>query len=281
MLAPIVVGTDGSQPAAAAVVWAADEAVRRSLPLRIVHVREPWSYGTPFYPAPGVLDELSKAGEQVVVAAAELARRNRPDLQVETKLVFGRVAECLREQAADAFEVVVGHRGLGGFAGLLLGAVGLRVAGQAVGPVVVVRGDAPGDHGEIVVGIDLAVDSAAVLEYAFEVASVRGARLRAVYAWTVPDIGFAADIEKLPQSASAGLSEVIEPWPKRYPDVEVVTEAIQSHAVRALADASVKADLVIVGSPSHDGFGRMLLGSVGHGIVHHAHCPVAVVRPRG
>lgn len=112
--------------------------------------------------------------------AAELAHERRPALEIETKIVHGPIAEKLREQSPDAFEVVVGHRGFGGFTGLLLGAVSLRVAGHTQGPVVVVRGDSTDDHGEIVVGIDLADDSSVVLGYAFDEAALRGVRVRVV-----------------------------------------------------------------------------------------------------
>jgi nucleotide-binding universal stress UspA family protein len=82
------------------------------------------------------------------------------------------------------------------------------------------------------------------------------------------------------RAVRAGVGKAVEPWRERYPDVEVVEEVLREHPVRALAEASAHADLIIVGSKRRSGLDLMHLGSVGHGLVHHAHCPVAVVQPR-
>jgi nucleotide-binding universal stress UspA family protein len=276
MSGPIIVGTDGSEPATAAVRWAADEAARRDLPLSIVHVREPWSYGTVYYPAPGVLDELAGVGEQVLAGAAEIAREGHPGLEVQTRLEFGRIAETLRTEASKGTELVVGHRGLGGFTGLLLGAIGLRVAGHAHSPVVVVRGDTTGTQGEVTVGIDPGEYTHEVLTYAFTAAASRGDRLRIVYGWQIPPMylesGYLPRLDEIEQTASSSLKVIADEWRVRYPDVEVIEETVREHPVRALADASAHADLIVVGSSTHSG-----LGSISHGLIHHADCPVAVI----
>jgi len=279
MSAPIIVGTDGSEPATAAVRWAAEEAARRNLPLCILHIREPWSYGTVYYPAPGVLDELAEAGEQLLAGAAEIAREGHPDLEVQTRLKYGRIAETLREEASKGTELVVGHRGLGGFTGLLLGAVGLRVAGHAHSPVIVVRGDTTGTQGEVSVGIDPAEDAHAVLTYAFTAAASRGDRLRIVYGWQIPpmylEAGYFPRMDEIEQTASSSLKLIADEWRRHFPEVEVIEETVREHPVRALADASAHADLVVVGSSNHSG-----LGSISHGLIHHAACPVAVISTR-
>lgn len=284
MSAPVIVCTDGSPPATAAVLWAAGEAERRSLPLRIVHVREPWSYGTPYYPAPGVLDQLAESGKQIVAEAAQAAREHQPAVKVETEIVYGPIAQSLREQSADGFEMIVGHRGFGGFTGMLLGAVSLRVAGHAAGPVVVVRGDTSGGRGEVVAGIDPAEDPAPVLDYAFDAAGVRGARLQIVHTWQLlaPPVDFSgtADVEEITQAVRTDVDKAVAPWRERHPHIEVVTVVGRGHPVRALTESSAQADLVIVGSRNRSALGLMHLGSVSHGLVHHAHCPVAVVRAR-
>src|SRR5689334_5491104 len=65
-LSPVVVGVDGSDPARAATRWAADDAVRRGRPLRIVHSMGPWAYATPLYPAPVVMESLQEAGRAIL-----------------------------------------------------------------------------------------------------------------------------------------------------------------------------------------------------------------------
>jgi nucleotide-binding universal stress UspA family protein len=276
MSGPIVVGTDGSEQATAAVRWAADEAARRNLPLSIVHIREPWSYGTVYYPAPGVLDELAGVGEDLLAGAEKIAREGHPHLEVRTRLDYGKIAETLRQEAAQGTEMVVGNRGLGGFTGLLLGAVGQRVAGHVHTPVVVVRGDTAGGHGEVAVGIDPIEDTHAVLNYAFTAAALRGDRLRIVYAWRVPstylEAGYVPLMEEITRTATSSLNLIAEEWRQRHPEVEVVKEAVRDHPVRALVEASQHADLVVVGSSTGSG-----LGSISHGLIHHAACPVAVI----
>jgi nucleotide-binding universal stress UspA family protein len=284
MSSPIVVGTDGSEPAARAVAWAADEAVRRDLPLRIVHAISPSISDIPATTPPGFRLSLNAEGEHVLSVAAVYARENRPGLQVTMELIHDTTAHALREQVADAFELVVGHRGLGGFAGMLLGSVSLRVAGRAAGPVVVVRGGPGQVYHEVVAGVDPGQEPDVVLSYAFDAASVRHAQLRIVHGWqlspTLAGAGWAVDVDEVERSYRTALDQVIEPWRDRFPDVKVVEQTPLDHPVHALTEASRDADLVVVGARSRGGLTEMLLGSVSHGILHHAHSPVAVVRPR-
>src|SRR5690606_40355900 len=89
MTQPIVVATDGSPAAAAAVTWAADDAVRKGLPLRIVHVLDRLPYDLPRYEIPDFEDRLSQAGRRILDEAAQAAREGRPGLEVTTELLFG------------------------------------------------------------------------------------------------------------------------------------------------------------------------------------------------
>jgi nucleotide-binding universal stress UspA family protein len=75
------------------------------------------------------------------------------------------------------------------------------------------------------------------------------------------------------------LSESLAGWREKYPDVDVRQTLVHQEPVKALVDSSPGAALVVVGSRGRGGFRSMLLGSVSHALVHHARCPVAVVRP--
>ncbi|MGH3390846.1 MAG: universal stress protein [Actinomadura sp.] len=288
--APVVAGTDGSPPADRAVVWAAAEAALRQRPLHIVHVTERWMYDIPLYPAPGMRDSLSEAGQRILTWAKDLALGHRAGLSVTTGLIEDTTTHALCEAAARAFEVVLGHRGLGGFGSLLLGSTGLRVAAHAPGPVVIVRDADTGSAevaeagGDVVVGTDMSEGSAEALEYAFDAASVRAARLRVIHAWQLPatlrSAGYTADVAQIEHGLRQVLARTLVPWRERYPGVTVVDEVLREHPVWALAGVSGGAALVVVGSHGRTGRGVIRLGSVGHGIIHHVHCPVAVVRPR-
>lgn len=294
---PIVVGTDGSPHAEVAVAWAADEAARRQRPLHIVHAVERWPYDIPFTSPPGIRDSLTQHGNAILAAAEPIVHQRRPELTVTTELVMETAPFALRELSRRAFEVVLGHRGLGGFASLLLGSTGLNVAGYATGPVVIVRGETETEtdtdtetdtgvgagHGEVVVGVDLYADNTAMLDYAFGAASVRGARLRAVHAFQLAENLFAAgdidEIEQIERGQHTRMIEILAPWRERFPQVKVSEEVIGQHPVTALSAASRKADLLVVAACGHGALQGAVLGSVSHGAIHHAHCPVAVIRP--
>jgi nucleotide-binding universal stress UspA family protein len=74
------------------------------------------------------------------------------------------------------------------------------------------------------------------------------------------------------------LERALAPWVEKYPDVEVTREAIPVAPARALADASEHAAMVVVGTRGRGGFAGLLLGSVRRSVLHHARCPVLVVR---
>ncbi|GAB3902334.1 hypothetical protein GCM10027612_67310 [Microbispora bryophytorum subsp. camponoti] len=143
---PIVVGTDGSPAATAAVRWAADDAARRGCPLRFVSVVDHWAYGIPKFPVSGG-DPLTAHAERALSAAEAVARERQPDVEISTEIIEGIPSRVLRDKAKEAVEIVLGSRGFGGFAGLVIGSVSTHVAGQARCPVVVVRPGWTGERG--------------------------------------------------------------------------------------------------------------------------------------
>jgi len=275
---PVIVGTDGSPASHAAVSWAADEALREGRPLRIVHVQEPWTLGLPDIPPPMADEARSVESREILDEAAELAARDRPGLTVETENVQGETVRALRLLAEQGEVLVLGSRGRGRFAELLLGSTTLRVAGHAPRPVVVVRGVPAAPRDEVVVGVAFDHDQSGVLEHAFEAARRRGARLRAVHAWDVTDT-FARQAREQPSFIDPldRLGELLGPWRARHPDVKVVEEVVNEHPAAALSAASADADLLVVGTHGRGTLGSLILGSVGHAVLHHARCPVVIV----
>ncbi|GAA3112578.1 universal stress protein [Streptosporangium carneum] len=281
MTAHVVAGADGSPSSQAAVEWAADDAFRRRLPLRIVYVVERGPYDIPRFTNPEWPSIVAAHGREVLAEAERTARRRQPSVEVSTELLEGALVRLLCDQANAATEIVLGSRGRGGFAGALLGSVSTHVAGHAHGPVVVVRPGGETDR-EVVVGVDDDPYCEPALAYAFEQARLRGGALRALHAWQLPVHAFAPeiiyDMDEIRLSQLKVVRDRIGAWQEKFPEVTVLEDVQSAHPVDALVDASARAALVVVGSHGRGTLGSMMLGSVSRGVLHHAHCPVAVVR---
>ncbi|MGA5298808.1 universal stress protein [Nucisporomicrobium flavum] len=272
---PIVAGTDGTAPGEAAVRWAAREAARRDVPLRIVSAYEP---------QPGAQDERHLT-EAVLDAAVVQARAAAAfHIRIEAHAVPGDPVTALLGQA-DAALLVVGNRGRGGFASLLLGSVSQRVATHAQVPVAVVRGRTEIASGPVVAGVDDSPAASGVLGAAFEAASHRDAPLAIVRSYTSPVPLWVGDIPAVDNAVPRVHAEELErleqevaPWREKYPEVDVEAVVSPDGAAAVLVAVSHSARLVVVGSRGHGTVVNTLLGSTGLQLLHHAGCPVLVVR---
>jgi nucleotide-binding universal stress UspA family protein len=128
----------------------------------------------------------------------------------------------------------------------------------------------------LVAGVDGSPASAAALEHAFEAAALRGAALWAVWVWEPTLLGSMDEVAAL-QKCRRLLFEAVAKPAERYPDVSTVREVVRGHPVEELAKASEQALAVVVGRRGKGGFTGMRLGSVPHGLLHRAHCPVITV----
>ncbi|ALO92356.1 hypothetical protein SHL15_1179 [Streptomyces hygroscopicus subsp. limoneus] len=267
MTDPIVVGVDGSGRSLRALLWAVQEASLHHCPLRIVHVLS-------FEPGP-------VSDSRIVSEATAIAKQAHPELEVTSAEVEGTPAAMFLAESERAHAVALGAKGRGGFGTVMLGSVALQVVGHAASPVVVVN-HVPLDQGRVTVGVDGSAHSQAALEYAFKEASLRGARLQALYAWSPP--GGDALVSPVQDAADAEhrrtLEECLAPLRQKYPDVEVMEELAHESPVLALARASDRSDLLVVGSRGRGGFRGLALGSVSHHLLQYSMCPIAVIRPR-
>lgn len=142
----------------------------------------------------------------------------------------------------------------------------------------------------IVVGVDGSRCAHAALERAAAEAALRGARLRIVCAWEVPVAvyagGFAPSLDRealdaFREHADEILREAHAAVERLAPSVPVETEALEGHAAELLLREAQDASLIVVGNRGRGGFASLLLGSVSQQVVHHAPCPVLVVRGCG
>ncbi|WP_374610483.1 universal stress protein [Gordonia sp. (in: high G+C Gram-positive bacteria)] len=283
----ILVGVDGSDAATGAVRWAARAAAAEGLDLKVVGA---YDASTSDY-APGliipqdVVDAIRQDASDAVHAAADAAREAAPGVTVATSIVDGDAARVLLELGKDAAMIVVGTRRLGSVKGLFLGSVSTSVAAHAHGRVTVVAAEGNPD-GPVVVGVDGSPVSDAAVAEAFRQASLRNVPLRAVHTWTPLDAdalhgyGIGADeVARMTQDAVEVLAERLAGYAQDYPDVTIERSVLPEEPAKALLDeAGADASLLVVGSRGRGGFRGLLLGSTSQKVMHHADCPVMVVR---
>jgi nucleotide-binding universal stress UspA family protein len=282
---PIIVGADGTDWSKAAVRWAAREAQRLGSPLRVTHVFD-WEWREARYDmSHEYLDDARRHAEGVTANGVYEASVAAPELKIEGDPVIGHAAPRLLREADTARLMVLGSRGRGGFASLLLGSVSQRVATHARCPVVVVRGRKDVTQGPVAVGVDDSPSADLVLDTAFDAAAGRGCELEVVRSY-LPAIPLwlakrPADVETPDADAEerARLDEQLAPWRAKYPEVPVEIVLTHEGVASALVTASERAQLVIVGSHGHGAITGTVLGSAGLQLLHHADCPVYIVRP--
>lgn len=281
----VVVGLDGSPSSDAALMWAVEEAVRRTIPLHLMHARADegwWIRSGAFPPA-----ELEDRPDPVLSAGLLLAQERGPDLDLTWESADTTAAAALVARSSRADLVVVGSRGRSALRGVLLGSVSRQVAAHAECPVVVVHDEAYRlrEQGRIVVGVDASATSSRAVEFAFAHAARRSMSVTAVYAWwsdAEEDLSRSDDerADVLVSKQQRMVSNALAVWREEYPNVPVRERVVRSHPADALVAASAAAQLLVVGRRGSGGFRGLVLGSVSHSVLHRSHCPVAVVNPR-
>lgn len=280
----VLAGIDDTSYSWLAVDWAATEAQLSGRTLRLVHSVGPGPEIGYDQTGAGLTDQVFRAATGMLDDAQVRIAADRPDLPVDAVLVHGRPAEALLDAAGDADMIVLGTRGRGGFAGLLLGSVSLKVAAHADRPVVVARGhtERAADVG-IVAGVRDERDEEAV-RFALGVAERRRAPVRLVHAWTplrqaglvVPQVD---DLDE-EQHEHVELLNRAARLARDFPRVYVATELAVGSPASALVEASKQAGLVVLPRHRAEGGLGLPLGSVTHAVLHHAHCSVAIVPVR-
>lgn len=289
MSGPVVVGVDGSASSLAAVEAAAREARLHGVGLRVVHVffspdmYAPWGpppLGPPEGGVPGTVERLA-------AEAADRARAVAPEVDVTHAVVIGEPLTVLEAQSRAAELVVVGSRGRGGFAGLLVGSTAVHLAAHGQCPVMVVR-EQPNPTDRILLGVDGSPAGDKAVDFAFAEAALRGAGILALHAWTPWNVSapppqnqstpYAHEPGDLAAAEERLLAEALAGRQERYPGVAVERTVVRGGTREALIEASRSAQLLVVGARGRGGFTGLLLGSVSQALLHHAHCPVTVVR---
>lgn len=278
----IVVGMDRSPDSRRGLDWATAAALGRSAPLHLLHAIPP-----PFTDLPPTAAEYRALREDADRLLREARDRVAPSGvgPITTEVVERHPVVALVEASRHAGVVVIGSRGHGMAYGTLLGSVSQQVSRHAHCPVVVVRAPADPNERRIVVGVDGSPHSDHAIGFAVEIAARNRIPLLAVHGFkdraTTPSGLGAPDWSGTLRRIEAGqdlLRAAVAPWEAKYPEAEITLEAAPLPPVRLLVDASARAALVVVGSRGHSELADLLLGSVSQSLLHHAGCPVAVVR---
>lgn len=282
----IVVGVDGSSSSDGAVDWAVDQARLERRPLTLLHALNMLGPGQTTLSGPSlvgppeVADALTRAGRSVLADATRRARQRAPGLATYDVLSQADPRNALLSEAARAGMVVLGSRGRGPVASLLLGSVGVAVSRHADCPVVVVRPqDADVPRRGILVGVDGTALDRCALDLAFALASARAEPLTVLHCfWDAAHLGRAeqvvADDEPGLDDKRLLLQDAVRTATQQYPGVEVHLELARGFPDQRLVERSHVVDVVVVGS-HRPGF-SLGFGSIAPTVVEHAACAVAI-----
>lgn len=289
----IVCAVDGSDASKTAAKWAANTAVKRGIPLRLVssYSMPQFLYAEGMVPPQELYEDLEAETLEKIEEAKKVAVDFVPDVDVSHQIEEGSPIDMLLDLSEQCTMIVMGSRGLGGLSGMVMGSVSAAVVSHASCPVVVVREDnhvtEETKYGPVVVGVDGSGVSQKAIENAFKEADARGAELIAVHTWMDMQVqaslaGLSAAQQQwqvVEEEQNALLGHRLAGWRERFPDVKVTKVVTRDRPVRALADASEGAQLLVVGSHGRGGFKGMLLGSTSRALLQAAPCPMMVVRP--
>ncbi|HWD77387.1 MAG TPA: universal stress protein, partial [Kribbella sp.] len=274
---PVLVGVDGSRDGLIALTWAAAYAAVQQAPLHAVYVRDDDRQQPPDAPYDGPDDGTEVLDD----ALEELNRLGFRDASLEVR--HGHPAQVLLELSERSQALVVGRRGMGGFAELVLGSTSQVCTALATKVPLIVVPDcwdpAAPAHNRYVVGIDGSVEGQDAVRFAFDLAEATGAELLGVHAIevreTAPDPNNWFDPARRPwiEDADELLEHTLESWTAKYPGVPVRSHGVVDHAVLVLARESQDADLVVVGGLGRTAFSELRMGSVARGLLYHSHCP--------
>jgi nucleotide-binding universal stress UspA family protein len=284
---PVVVGLDGSDASRTAAAFAIEEARHRDTSLRMLHALSWPLAGIAARTEPDVdLRTMLRTGAETMLrgAAAQAAVALGGE-RVTWSVVDPDPVTALRRASDDAQLIVVGSRGVGGIAGLLVGSTTNGIVAHSSCPVVVLpdpTSAAVSPRSSVVVGVEGRPEDDVLLDFAYAAAAARGTDLVAVHAWQdvavetafqsmsplVDWAGVLADEERV-------LAEALAGWRDKDPDVPVREAVVRERTARALVSVGLTAQLLVVGHRHRSALAR--LGSTTHSVLHRAGCPVAVV----
>jgi nucleotide-binding universal stress UspA family protein len=276
----VVVGIDGSRSAVGAALWAVDEAVSRDIPLRLVCAIDPGDH--PNADTEDAARELATAEIAVRQAYTAVESTDKP-VKIEIEILQKNPIRALIESSRWAAFVCVGSIGLKHSSHGRIGSTAAALATAGHCPVAVVHGfDSHRAHrGWVVAELDEVSAVDGVLHCALGEARLRGLPLRVLTTWQsrytdIHAYNAVADGNRL---AKARLDRRLDPWRKRYPDLDVEAVAVHGSTLNYFAKEAGSIELLVIGHERADGI-RELVGPPSYATLHQAGCSVLVCGPQ-
>lgn len=266
-VAPVVAGIHDSPSNLHVVRAAAVEAAAQNRPLCLLHAFN-W---IPAYPTE-TCAWSHQAAEQLLVGAEEIARAQEPTVTTRSEITEGSAVSALLHASRTAALIVLGDGNLADYVSLPIDAAAVKVAAEAECSVLVVR-DAPQPAGPVVVGVDGSPRAEQALACAFESAAYRGAELVVVQVEEpAKDPSSITETPPVPPRPTS-----VAQWQQKYPGVVVRERKLHGDPSHLLVEAAKDAAMLVVGARGERPL-RGMLGPVCLSALHHAPCPVFVVR---
>lgn len=259
---PVVVGIDGSETAIRAAQWAIDEAISRSVPLRLIYVTRAVHESSDEY------TEEVRHAKAALQAAQEAIESTGQPVKVETEILMGPPGPALIEQSRSADLICVGSIGIGRYARSILGSTATDLAEKAQCPVMIVRvhdEEPTRDISWIVVAKNAAPDNEIVIEQA-----MREALLRRT---PVLLLGGATSGE----TTQSELDQEVAKWKLRYSNVHVYPVANRADVGHFMRKHHEPVRLAVIDGSDADELAT-IVGPYGQSVFHHAESSVLVVR---
>jgi nucleotide-binding universal stress UspA family protein len=284
----IVVGVDGSMGGRLALAWALEEAEFRHAEIAAVFA---WQLASLAFSAPGLVmpspEEIDAEGRAVL----DKTLKDLPgstDVKVRLQVYDGPPAQVLQMAAGepDVHVVVVGSRGHGAVAEVLLGSVSHGLTHHCPKPLVIIHQPAAttavsAGRG-IVVGVDGSPEADAALRWAAHEARIRSTPLRAVVAWSASRAHLPTTLAQERSVATgvhAAAHDVLDRAIERLaaPDVAIERTVQRGRPAAVLMELAAPAELLVVGSRGLGRAQETLHGSVSHACSHRSPVPVAII----
>ena len=284
----ILVGVDGSTGSQAALGWALEEAQLRHAEIEAVYA---WHLPALAYGAPGFIPPGPEAMDVEARTVLERTLANLPaasDVKVHLRVCDGPPVEVLARAAGepDVDLVVVGSRGHGGVAELMLGSVSHSLTHHCPKPMVIIPkangASTPTAPRRVVVGIDGSSEASAALHWAAREAQARGDTLQVVVAWSESKAIFPTEFPlggSLPTRLHAAARDIIDQAVDTLDATGLTIErtVVQGRPAAVLIELASSADLLVVGNRGRGRAQEALHGSVSHACAHRSPVPLVVI----